>query len=148
MQTMDSSFTIVESLPSPDHATSKEVDDHLPTKDIENPSDTTNHESSPFQEKQDQDPLQPRGIYLNRFKNMSDDNVHSELNEDEKKSIVLSDSFLSFFDRSSRLIEKALYSSDSDYLKDYTVTEDGENGFVCEFTLYSPFYRLLTSCDV
>jgi hypothetical protein len=69
---MDSSFTIVESLPSPDHATSKEIDDQLPTKDIETPSDTTNQESSPSHEKHDQAPSQPRGIYLNRFKTMSD----------------------------------------------------------------------------
>lgn len=48
-----------------------------------------------------------------------------ELSEEEKHKIVISEKFLRFFDRSSRIIERALYA-DSDILIDYAGKEGEE----------------------
>jgi dynein intermediate chain len=46
-----------------------------------------------------------------------------ELTEEQVSSIVASEEFSSFFDRTSKLIEKALHEK-SDFIRDYTLTDE------------------------
>ncbi|EAL66966.1 cytoplasmic dynein intermediate chain [Dictyostelium discoideum AX4] len=59
-----------------------------------------------------------------------------ELDENEKKDILESDSFKSFFGRSSRVIERALCLDDSiDILVDYTISDENSKGTSKELKL-------------
>ena len=51
----------------------------------------------------------------------------AELSEEEKQKIVLSEEFQRFFDRSTRLVERALWEEPNLFV-DYTGGYDGENG--------------------
>ena len=50
-----------------------------------------------------------------------------ELSEEEKQVILMSEDFQRFFDRSTRLVERAIWE-ESDLFVDYTGGYDGENG--------------------
>lgn len=53
-----------------------------------------------------------------------------ELSEEEKQQILLSEDFQRFFDRSTRIVERALYE-DGDIFKDYSgVGEEEAEGYV------------------
>ncbi|KAK5584153.1 hypothetical protein RB653_005760 [Dictyostelium firmibasis] len=59
-----------------------------------------------------------------------------ELDENQKKDILESDSFKSFFGRSSRVIERALCLDDSiDILVDYTISDENSKGSSKELKL-------------
>ncbi|KAJ3184802.1 hypothetical protein HDU85_001481 [Gaertneriomyces sp. JEL0708] len=48
-----------------------------------------------------------------------------DLTEDERGAIVMSDDFLTFFDRSTKLVERALNDKHYDFLIDYSADESG-----------------------
>jgi dynein intermediate chain len=77
-----------------------------------------------------------------------------ELSEQDKRNIMQSDTFQTFFDHSSKLLERVL-GQPHDYLKDYTAeTFDSSETTRKKATLYNTFYdeklcknRIVTSID-
>lgn len=71
---------------------------------------------------------------------LDDSNLVAVLNEDEKMKILSSDNFMNFFERSARIMEKALTNPDDNIMIDYTYNETVPEEWVIPYLSKMNFY--------